>query len=55
MNTLRKSFIHSLMTDPSLKALTNYEELFHLVDEHFIQGVKADLTEKEEILKNSRF
>ena len=55
MNTLRKSFIHSLMTDPSLKALTNYKELFHLVDEHFIQGVKADLTEKEEILKNSKF
>ena len=55
MNTLRKSFIHSLMTDPSLKNMTNYKELFHLVDEHFIQGVKAELTEKEEFLKNCKF
>ena len=43
------------MTDPSLMNLTNYKELFHLVDEHFIQGVKSDLTEKEEILKNGNF
>ena len=44
-----------LMTDPSLMNLTNYKELFHLVDEYFIQGEKSDLTEKEEILKNSKF
>ena len=43
------------MTDPSLMNLTSYKELFHLVDEYFIRGVKSDLTEKEEIIKNSKF
>ena len=43
------------MTDPFLKETTNYEELFHLVDEHFIRGVKAELTEKEEIIKKGKF
>ena len=54
MNILRKSFIFALMTDPLLKTMTNYKELFHLVDEHFIRGIKADLTKKEEVLINSK-
>ena len=54
MNILRKSFIFALMTDPLLKTMTNYKELFHLVDEYFIRGIKADLTEKEEVLINSK-
>ena len=55
MNILRKSFIHSLMNDPFLKNITNYEELFHLVDEHFIQGIKADLTMKEDFQQSKFF
>ena len=55
MNILRKSFITSLMTDPFLMNITNYDELFHLVDEHFIRGIKADLTTNEEIIKEGEF
>ena len=53
MNILRQSFIMALMKDPSLKTRTSYEELFSLVDEHFIQGIKENLTEKEEVIKKS--
>ena len=53
MNILRQSFIMALMKDPNLKSRTNYEELFSLVDEHFIQGIKGNLTEKEELIKKS--
>ena len=53
MNILRQSFIMALMKDPDLKSRTSYEELFLLVDEHFIQGIKENLTEKEEVIKKS--
>ena len=53
MNILRQSFIMELMKDPDLKSRTTYEELFSLVDEHFIQGIKGNLTEKEELIKKS--
>ena len=53
MNILRQSFIMALMKDPDLKSKTSYKELFLLVDEHFIQGIKENLTEKEEVIKKS--
>ena len=53
MNILRQSFIMALMKDPDLKSRTSYEELFLLVDEHFIQGIKENLTEKEDVIKKS--
>ena len=53
MNILRQSFIMTLMKDPDLKSRTTYEELFSLVDKHFIQGIKGNLTEKEELIKKS--
>jgi hypothetical protein len=43
----------TLMKDPDLKSRTTYEELFSLVDKHFIQGIKGNLTEKEELIKKS--
>ena len=54
MNILRKSFILSLMKDPNIEFITNYKELLDLIDDHFIQGTKANLTEKEEIIKNGK-
>ena len=53
MNILRQSFIMALMKDPTLKTRTSYKELYSLVDEHFIQGIKENLTEKEELIKKS--
>ena len=53
MNILRQSFIMALMKDASLKTRTSYEELYSLVDEHFIQGIKENLTENEELIKKS--
>ena len=41
------------MKDPSLKEITTYKELLYLVDEHFIQGIRGNLTEKEELIKES--
>ena len=43
----------ALMKDPTLKTRTSYKELYSLVDEHFIQGIKGNLTEKEELIKKS--
>ena len=53
MNILRKSFIMALMKDPVLKSMTTYEDLLQIIDDHFIQGTKANLSQREEQLKES--
>lgn len=55
MNQLRKSFVHSLMRDPVLQNLTNYNELLHFINSHFIRGVKQDLSPKETIVADRIF
>ena len=42
------------MKDPNLEYITNYKELLDLIDDHFIQGTKSNLTEKEEIIKEGK-
>lgn len=55
MNLLRKSFILSLLKDPTLGNLTNYGELHLLINSYYIRGDKFELTAKEELLTQKIF
>jgi hypothetical protein len=51
MNTLRRSFIYSLIDDPKLKELnTTFPELQKIVHLIFIAGEDYVLNEREELL-----
>ena len=47
MNTLRKSFITSLMTDAKIQKEIGTNELKRLVDDVFISGGDGDLSQEE--------
>lgn len=53
MNSLRRSFIHSLMTDPIIKQLITFRDLWALIDEVYIDGGKDKFTAKEQKVINS--
>ena len=56
MNTLRASFIHSLVEDETLRAIdTSFEELHKIIHLIFIAGEDYQLTEREkEIIESKR-
>jgi hypothetical protein len=53
MNSARKSFIHSLMTDPILAELTSLQELTTLFNEVYVVGSKTTLSTKEQTIVDS--
>ena len=52
MNSLRKSFIQTLMTDPKINDSISYPELWKLVDQVFIAGGKDELEANEQRVVN---
>ena len=47
MNTLRRSFITSLMSDEKIQEKTNFHQLIHLINGVFISGGKDELSSEE--------
>ena len=47
MNTLRRSFIASLMTDEHVQEITNYQQLHDLILGMYISGGKDELSSEE--------
>ena len=55
MNTLRRSFITSLLTDEQLQQKTNFQQLKKLINNVFITGSgKDDLSNEEKEIINSK-
>ena len=54
MNNLRRSFIHSLMSDENIRQMTNTNSLKILIDDVFLSGGKHELSKEEEKLIDSK-
>ena len=54
LNNLRRSFIHSLMSDENIRQMTNANSLKFLIDDVFLSGGKHELSKDEEKLIDSK-
>ena len=54
LNNLRRSFIHSLMSDENIRQMTNTNSLKILIDDVFLSGGKHELSKEEEKLIDSK-
>jgi hypothetical protein len=55
MNSLRKSFIHDLMSDPEISKLITFREMWNLIDDVYIVGGKEVLSPTEEQVISRKF
>jgi hypothetical protein len=55
MNSVRKSFIHQLLTDPIIKELTNLHELTTFFNQVYIEGSKTKFTTTEQKVIDSKY
>ena len=54
MNNLRRSFIHSLMSDENIRQMTNANGLKFLIDDVFLSGGNHQLSIDEEKIIDSK-
>ena len=54
LNNLRRSFIHSLMSDENIREMTNENDLKLLIDDVFLSGGNHQLSMDEEKIIDSK-
>ena len=54
LNNLRRSFIHSLMSDENIREMTNENDLKLLIDDVFLSGGNHQLSIDEEKIIDSK-